>query len=52
MGISGMMSVGNDVVNDMFFLHERGLKTGIWTWFLLNGAHIAVLCKLFVYWAL
>jgi len=44
-GISGMMSVGNAVVNDMFFLHERGFKTGIWTWFLVNGAHVAVLCK-------
>jgi MFS family permease len=45
-GISGMMAVGNAVVNDIFFLHERGMKTGIFTVFLTNGAHVAVLCKL------
>lgn len=44
-GIAGMMSIGSAVVNDIFFLHERGFKTGIWTWFLVNGAHTAVLCK-------
>lgn len=45
LGISGIMSVGAPVVNDMFFLHERGFKTGIWTIFNTNGAHVAVLCK-------
>ena len=46
-GISSMMAVGTAVVNDMFFLHERGLKTGVYTVFLTNGAHTAVLCKCF-----
>ena len=44
-GISALMAVGSAVVNDMFFLHERGFKTGIWTLFLTNGAHVALLSK-------
>jgi len=42
-GFGGMMSVGTSVVNDMFFLHERGEKTGVYTVFLTNGAHVAAL---------
>jgi MFS family permease len=38
-----MMSVGTAVVNDMFFLHERGEKTGVYTVFVTNGAHVAAL---------
>lgn len=41
------MSVGTAVVNDMFFLHERGEKTGVYTIFVTNGAHFAVLGKYF-----
>lgn len=48
MGMSCMMSVGTAVLNDMFFLHERGFKTGIWTVFLTNGAHTAVICKFLI----
>lgn len=39
------MSVGTACVSDMFFLHERGEKTGIYTIFVTNGAHIAAICK-------
>ncbi|KAF7945046.1 hypothetical protein EAE96_009829 [Botrytis aclada] len=42
-GMGGMMSVGTAVVNDMFFLHERGEKTGVYSIFVTNGAHIAAL---------
>jgi MFS family permease len=42
-GFSGMMSVGTAVVSDLFFLHERGEKTGIYTVFVTNGAHFAVI---------
>lgn len=42
-GIGGMMSVGAVVVNDMFSLHELGEKTGIYSIFVTNGAHIAAL---------
>lgn len=42
-GMAGMMSVGTACVNDMFFLHERGEKTGVYTIFVTNGAHFAVL---------
>lgn len=44
-GFGGMMSVGTACVSDMFFLHERGEKTGIYTIFVTNGAHIAAICK-------
>lgn len=37
------MSVGTAVVSDLFFLHERGEKTGIYTVFVTNGAHFAVI---------
>ncbi|OAA58653.1 Major facilitator superfamily domain protein [Niveomyces insectorum RCEF 264] len=40
----GMMAVGTPVLNDMFFLHERGEMTGVYTIFITNGAHIAALC--------
>ena len=60
------MSLGTPVLNDMFFLHERGEqlkelpspalnanqvpntgeKTGIYTIFVTNGAHIAVIGEL------
>lgn len=42
-GFGGMMSVGTAIVNDMFFFHERGEKTGIYSIFVTNGAHIAAL---------
>jgi len=42
-GFSGMMSVGTAVVSDLFFLHERGEKTGVYTVFVTNGAHFAVI---------
>lgn len=42
-GFGGMMSVGTSSVNDMFFLHERGGKTGIYSLFVTNGAHVAAL---------
>lgn len=42
-GFGGMMAVGTTCLNDMFFLHERGEKTGVYTVFVTNGAHIAVL---------
>jgi MFS family permease len=44
-GFGGMMSVGTACVNDMFFLHERGAKTGIYSIFVTNGAHVAALSK-------
>lgn len=40
------MSVGTACVSDMFFLHERGAKTGVYTIFVTSGAHIAAICKL------
>ncbi|KIK63650.1 hypothetical protein GYMLUDRAFT_40719 [Collybiopsis luxurians FD-317 M1] len=43
-GFGGMMSVGTACVSDMFFLHERGEKTGVYTIFVTNGAHIAAIC--------
>ncbi|KAF8069947.1 major facilitator superfamily domain-containing protein [Lyophyllum atratum] len=42
-GMAGMMSVGTACVNDMFFLHQRGETTGVYTIFVTNGAHFAVL---------
>lgn len=42
-GIGCMMSIGTAVVNDLFFMHERGEKTGVYTIFVTNGAHVAVL---------
>lgn len=42
-GFGGMMSVGTSSVNDIFFLHERGEKTGIYSLFVTNGAHVAAL---------
>lgn len=42
-GFGGMMSVGTACVNDMFFLHERGEKTGVYSIFITNGAHFAAL---------
>jgi MFS family permease len=44
-GFGGMMSVGTSSVNDMFFLHERGEKTGIYSVFVTNGAHVAALSE-------
>lgn len=44
-GFGGMMSVGTASVNDMFFLHERGEKTGVYSIFVTNGAHVAALCR-------
>jgi MFS family permease len=44
-GFGGMMSVGTACVNDMFFLHERGEKTGVYSIFVTNGAHIAAIRK-------
>lgn len=38
------MAMGTPVLNDMFFMHERGEKTGFYTIFVTNGAHVAVLC--------
>lgn len=45
-GFGGMMSVGTACVNDMFFLHERGEKTGVYSIFVTNGAHVAALSRL------
>jgi hypothetical protein len=45
-GFGGMMSVGTACVNDMFFLHERGEKTGVYSIFVTNGAHVAAISKL------
>ncbi|KAJ7468711.1 major facilitator superfamily domain-containing protein [Mycena latifolia] len=42
-GFGGMMSVGTSCVNDMFFLHERGEKTGVYVIFVTNGAHVTAL---------
>ncbi|KAF2102919.1 MFS general substrate transporter [Rhizodiscina lignyota] len=42
-GMGGMMSVGTTCLNDMFFMHERGEKSGVYTIFVTNGAHIAVI---------
>ncbi|KAG9235093.1 major facilitator superfamily domain-containing protein [Amylocarpus encephaloides] len=42
-GFGGMMSVGTVCVNDLFFLHERGEKTGVYSIFIVNGAHVAAL---------
>lgn len=47
-GFGGMMSVGTSCVNDMFFLHERGEKTGVYSVFVTNGAHVAALSKFLV----
>jgi len=44
-GFGGMMSVGTASVNDMFFLHERGEKTGVYSVFVSNGAHVAALSE-------
>lgn len=48
-GFGGMMSVGTTCVNDMFFLHERGEKTGVYSIFVTNGAHFAAISKSLVY---
>lgn len=45
-GFGGMMSIGTASLNDMFFLHERGEKTGVYSIFIVNGAHVAALGKL------
>ena len=42
-GFGGMMSVGTACVSDMFFLHERGEKIGVYSIFVTNGAHVAAL---------
>lgn len=42
-GFGGMMSVGTACVNDLFFLHERGEKTGVYSILVTNGAHVAAL---------
>lgn len=42
-GFGGGMSVGTACVNDMFFLHERGEMTGVYSVFVTNGAHVAAL---------
>lgn len=44
MGFGGMMSVGTACISDMFYLHERGAKVGVYTIFVTNGAHIAAIC--------
>ena len=44
-GFGGMMSIGTACVNDMYFLHERGKATGVYTIFVTNGAHVAALSK-------
>jgi MFS family permease len=35
-GVGAAMALGAATVNDMFFLHEKGLKMGIWTVFLTS----------------
>jgi MFS family permease len=45
LGFGGMMAVGTPILNDMYFMHERGEKTGVYTIFVTNGAHVAVLSK-------
>jgi MFS family permease len=42
-GVGAAMALGPAVVNDMFFLHEKGLKMGIWTVFLTSMLPIFVL---------
>ncbi|KAM0141633.1 hypothetical protein ACHAO1_001822 [Botrytis cinerea] len=42
-GFGGMMSVGTACVNDMFFLHQRGEATGVYSLFVTNGAHVAAI---------
>lgn len=44
-GFGGMMSVGTACVNDMFFLHQRGEATGVYSLFVTNGAHVAAISK-------
>lgn len=51
-GFGGMMAMGTPMLNDMFFMHERGEKTGLYTIFVTNGAHVAILCKFLVYFRL
>jgi multidrug resistance protein len=40
-GCGSAMAIGVATVNDIFFLHERGTKMGVWTVFLTNGPHLA-----------
>ena len=42
-GFGGLMSMGTPILNDMFFLHERGEMTGVYSIFVTNGAHFAVI---------
>jgi MFS family permease len=44
-GFGGMMSVGTSCVNDMFFFHQRGEATGIYSVFVTNGAHVAAISE-------
>lgn len=44
-GFGGMMSVGTACVNDMFFLHQRGEATGVYSLFVTNGAHVAAISE-------
>lgn len=46
-GFGGLMSVGTCSINDMFFLHERGATTGVYSIFVTNGAHVAALSMYF-----
>ena len=44
-GIGGgcVVSIGGATICDLYFLHERGLYMGIYTFFLTNGPHLASL---------
>lgn len=42
-GTGSTIAIGAATVCDMYFLHERGLYMGIYTYFLTNGPHLAPL---------
>lgn len=48
MGAGSPVAIGAATICDMFYLHERGLYMGIFTFFLTNGPHAASLIGGFI----
>lgn len=47
-GAGATVAIGGATICDLYFLHERGLYMGIYTFFLTNGPHVAPLIGGFV----
>lgn len=47
-GAGSTVAIGAATICDMYFMHQRGVHMGVYSWFLTNGPHLAPLLGGFI----